>query len=226
MTQSHTHQPEPRHLPGSDGEHALQAQFGTGQRAQTFYGRQVLDRLSASMQEFIARQEMCFIATADAKGECDCSFRAGLPGFIRVLDDRTLLYPEYRGNGVMASLGNLQENPHVGLLFIDFTTDVIGLHVNGTARLVGREELTLDHPELATSSLDGAADGSSFRPKAERWVQVQVQEAYIHCAKHIPRMAKVPREIAWGTDDFKRKGGDFFAARCETRPWAEQPEQT
>jgi uncharacterized protein len=224
MTHSHAH--EARQFPGSQGEHALQARYGTGQRAQSFYQRQVLDRLNARMREFIARQELCFIATADAKGECDCSLRAGPPGFIQVLDDRTLVYPEYRGNGVMASLGNLQENPHIGLMFIDFVHEVIGLHVNGSARLVVREQLPHTDPEPATPSLFGAADGGRFKPKAEHWVQVQVEEAYIHCAKHIPRMVKIPREIAWGTDDLKRKGGDFFAARCESRPWAEQPPQT
>jgi hypothetical protein len=54
----------------------------------------------------------------------------------------------------------------------------------------------------------------------ERWVVVEVEEAYIHCAKHIPRLAKVPRERAWGTDDVRRKGGDFFSASMESRPWA------
>jgi hypothetical protein len=84
------------------------------------------------------------VATADAKGECDCSLRAGLPGFIQVLNDRNLVYPEYRGNGVMASLGNLQENPHIGLMFIDFVSEVIGLHVNGTAHRGGAEELSTE----------------------------------------------------------------------------------
>jgi predicted pyridoxine 5'-phosphate oxidase superfamily flavin-nucleotide-binding protein len=219
MTQSDAHEPIPWQPPGSHGEHALQVRHGSVQRATSFYRRQVLDRLNERMRQFIARQEMCFIATADANGECDCSFRAGLPGFVRVLDDRTLLYPEYRGNGVMASLGNLHENPHVGLLFIDFVKDVIGLHVNGIARVVEPEQLALTHPELARPSLDGVTDGGHFKPKAEHLVQVHVEEAYIHCAKHIPRMMKVPREIAWGTDDVKRKGGDFFAASCESRPW-------
>lgn len=59
------------------------------------------------MREFIADREMVFIATADAAGECDCSLRAGLPGFVRSLDEKILLYPEYRGNGVLASLGNI-----------------------------------------------------------------------------------------------------------------------
>jgi predicted pyridoxine 5'-phosphate oxidase superfamily flavin-nucleotide-binding protein len=63
---------------------------------------------------------MVWIATADAHGACDCSFRAGPPGFVQVLGDRTVLYPEYRGNEVMASLGNIAENPHVGMVFLDF----------------------------------------------------------------------------------------------------------
>jgi predicted pyridoxine 5'-phosphate oxidase superfamily flavin-nucleotide-binding protein len=226
MTESHARVAMPRHLPGSQGEHALQERYGSVQRAATFYRRQVLDHLNVRMREFIARQEMCFVATADANGECDCSFRAGLPGFVRVLDDRTLLYPEYRGNGVMASLGNLRENPHIGLLFVDFVKDVIGLHVNGTARVVEHEELARSRPELPSPSPNGAANGGNFKPKAERLVQVHVEEAYIHCAKHIPRMMKVPREIAWGTDDVKRKGGDFFAASCESRPWADPVQGT
>jgi uncharacterized protein len=63
------------------------------------------------MREFIGRLEMAFIATSDGAGECDRSFRVGPPGFFRVLDDRTLAYPEYRGNGVMASSGNMPAEP-------------------------------------------------------------------------------------------------------------------
>lgn len=70
------------------------------------------------MIAFLARQEMMFVATADAKGESDSSFRAGHAGFVKALDERTVAYPEYRGNGVMASLGNISENPRVGLLFV------------------------------------------------------------------------------------------------------------
>ena len=107
-------------MPGSRGEHALQERFGTQARAIAFYQNQMLDHLNAEMRAFIAQQEMVFIATADAHGECDCSFRTGLPGFIHVLDAKTLIYPEYRGNGVLASLGNIVENPHIGLFFVDF----------------------------------------------------------------------------------------------------------
>jgi predicted pyridoxine 5'-phosphate oxidase superfamily flavin-nucleotide-binding protein len=221
MTQFRADQPA-QPMPGSRGEHDLQDRYGTVARARSFYRRQVLDRLNAGMREFIARQEMCFVATADAGGECDCSFRAGPPGFVQVLDERTLVYAEYRGNGVMASLGNLAENAHVGMLFVDFTRDVIGLHVNGRARVVETPELLSLHPEAAAGA-PADAGGARFKARAERWVRVRVEEAYIHCAKHIPRMLKVPREIAWGSDDVRRKGGDFFAASCESRPWAEEP---
>jgi predicted pyridoxine 5'-phosphate oxidase superfamily flavin-nucleotide-binding protein len=107
----------------------LQALYGRTGSALAFYRNQVLDYLNSAMQVFIARQEMMFVATADRHGEADASFRAGTQGFVRVLDERTVAYPEYQGNGVMASLGNLSENSHLGILFIDFTGDKIGLDV-------------------------------------------------------------------------------------------------
>ena len=123
-------------LPGSDGEHRLQEKYNSRARAQAFYNHQVLGYLNPAMQAFIARQEMMFVGTADKHGEADTSFRAGEAGFVRVLDENRLCYPEYRGNGVMASLGNISENPHIGLLFVDFTGAKIGLHVNGRASIV------------------------------------------------------------------------------------------
>ena len=127
--------------PGSQGEHVVQDRCGTWERAQAFYDHQWLDYLNPQMRAFIGRQEMVFIATADSQGDCDASFRAGLPGFVHVLDEKTLTYPEYRGNGVKASLGNITENPHIGLLFIDFFEAKIGLHVNGRAQILSSEEL-------------------------------------------------------------------------------------
>ncbi|MEJ3742290.1 pyridoxamine 5'-phosphate oxidase family protein [Actinomycetes bacterium KLBMP 9797] len=181
------------------GEQLLQQRCDTTARADRFYAQQMLDHLNPRMREFVNRQEMMFVASADGGGECDCTFRAGPPGFVRVVESRVLAWPEYRGNGVMASLGNIVENGHVGLLFVDFVRDVIGLHVNGAATIVD------DMPGLPVDPMPGR------RP--ERWVRVDVHEAYIHCAKHIPRMIKVPRDRAWGTDDVRRKGGDFFGVR-------------
>ncbi|WP_420810128.1 pyridoxamine 5'-phosphate oxidase family protein [Halopolyspora algeriensis] len=198
-------------LPGSSGEHLLQCAYSTEQRAKRFYDDQVLDHLNPEMKEFVARMDMMFIATADARGECDSSLRAGRSGFIEVLDDRHLAYPEYRGNGVMASLGNISENPHVGILMVDFVTDLIGLHVNGKARIVEDPDLRAIHPQLSAEFERGRTP--------ERWVVVQVEEAYIHCRKHIPRMAPVQRERSWGSDNPKRKGGDYFGAKGMPRPW-------
>jgi predicted pyridoxine 5'-phosphate oxidase superfamily flavin-nucleotide-binding protein len=202
-------------LPGSRGEHLLQAAYDSQKRAKRFYDDQVLDYLNPGMKEFIARMEMVFIATADARGECDSSLRAGPPGFLEVLGDRQLAYPEYRGNGVLASLGNISENPHIGILMVDFVTDLIGLHVNGKARVVEDPDLRGIHPDLPSEFDRGRTP--------QRWVVVQVEEAYIHCRKHIPRMAPVPRERSWGTDDVKRKGGDYFEAKGAPRAWHHEP---
>ncbi len=203
--------PDAAHSPGSQGEHLLQCAYGTQGRAKRFYDEQVLDRLNETMREFVGRMEMAFVATADRNGECDSSLRAGPAGFLVVLDERRLAYPEYRGNGVMASLGNISENPHVGILMVDFVRDLIGLHVNGRASVAEDADLRQRHPELPTEFERGRTP--------ERWVVVEVEEAYVHCRKHIPRMEPVSRTRNWGTDDVKRKGGDYFEAKGAPRPW-------
>src|SRR3982074_3638969 len=95
---------------GSCGEHELQERYGSRKRADAFYRNQMLSYLNPQMLTFIARQEMFFLSTADGHGEGDVSFRAGEAGFVHVLDAKMLIYPEYRGNGVTASLGNIAEN--------------------------------------------------------------------------------------------------------------------
>jgi predicted pyridoxine 5'-phosphate oxidase superfamily flavin-nucleotide-binding protein len=186
------------------GELSLQAQHGTERRATSFYEKQMLDHLNPAMQEFVGRMEMVFIASAGADGDADCSFRAGPPGFVRVIDSTTLAYPEYRGNGVMASLGNMLENAHIGMLFIDFYESTVGLHVNGGARIAEIEDMQ------ASPTLRAALDDDVSRVHPERWVIVDVHEAYIHCSKHVPLLAKLDKAIVWGTDDAVRKGGDHF----------------
>ena len=201
-----------RELPGSRGEHLLQAAYGTAQRAEKFYDDQVLDHLNEHMIEFVGRMEMAFVATSDAHGECDCSLRAGPAGFLQVIDDRTLAYPEYRGNGVLASLGNISENAQIGVLLVDFVSDLIGLHINGHAAIVEDERLRADHPDITVDDERGRTP--------QRWVKISVVEAYIHCRKHIPRLVPVEdRTRAWGTDEPIAKGGDYFGAKGTDRPW-------
>ena len=201
--------------PGCEGEHRLQEKYGKTTHARAFYGHQVIDHLNSTMREFISRQEMMFVATSDAKGEADSGFRAGHRGFVKVLDERTVAYPEYRGNGVMASLGNMVENPHVALLFLDFT-DQIGLHVHGRAEIVENEEFLKflnDHPAEEAVLGDEVlkdiiqSDGGHL----ERWVMISVKEAFVQCSKHIPPMQRVDHAIEWGEDTGHHvHGGDYF----------------
>jgi predicted pyridoxine 5'-phosphate oxidase superfamily flavin-nucleotide-binding protein/bacterioferritin-associated ferredoxin len=207
----------PSTLPGSEGEHALQRKYHTDLQALAFYKHQMLDHLNSLMHAFIVRQEMMFVGTADRRGHAHTSFRAGPANFVKVLDERTIAYPEYRGSGVMSSLGNISENPHIGLMFVDFTGDRIGLHVNGTARIVENEEFVQflsGHP-AGEEVLGDAVHADLMKSESgsvERWVIVTVSDAFIHCSKHIPLLRKVDHEIQWGTDDARAKGGDYFGS--------------
>jgi predicted pyridoxine 5'-phosphate oxidase superfamily flavin-nucleotide-binding protein len=184
----------------SHGERRLQAQLGTSERADDFYDLQVRPHLTEAMRDFIRRQSMVFLSTADARGHCDATFRAGPPGFVVVLDDLTLAYPEYRGNGVMASAGNITENPHVGLLFVDFTHDHIGLHVNGAARLVTDAGLRSAHAGIPEDTAPGR--------KPVLWTLITVHEAYVHCSKHIPHLEPAPRTLRLARR--RPKDADYF----------------
>ena len=190
------------------GERVLQERYDTRTRARQFYDNQFSDRLTPAMTEFVGRMEMAFVATSDASGECDCSFRAGTAGFLRVLDEHTIAYPEFRGNGVMATLGNMLENPHVGIIMIDFTRDLIGLHVNGSAETVTPARMRELDPRLPEQP-----GHPGRRPLL--WVLVHVTEAYVHCSKHIPKLVPQPRVRHWGTDNPRHKGGDYFGAAAQ-----------
>ena len=197
---------------GSQGERILQSTYGTTSRASNFYDKQMLDHLNSAMRDFIAKQEMVFLATADSKGECDCSFRAGEPGFVKVINKNLLACPEYRGNGVMASLGNIVENQHIGMVFVDFFERTIGLHVNGKAAITENEDF-MEISEFEKHSIDDLKEKVGYKP--ERWILVTVEEAYVHCSKHIPLLAKLEKKIHWGTDKETHKGGDFFKTQTE-----------
>jgi truncated hemoglobin YjbI/predicted pyridoxine 5'-phosphate oxidase superfamily flavin-nucleotide-binding protein len=195
-------------VPGSDGEHYLQKKYETEDRANAFYNAQVLDYLAPKMQEFVEKQEFMFVSTADRHGECDCTSKFGTPGFIRVLSDKYIIYPERRGNGVFANLGNITENPHIGLLVIDFFQDTIGLHINGKVRVVEHEEMLEYQENLPQSILDEIGLEGPKRP--ERWIMVEIEEAYVQCSKHIPLLKKEDKRIDWGTDSAAAKKADYF----------------
>ncbi|MEW2080430.1 pyridoxamine 5'-phosphate oxidase family protein [Streptomyces sp. NPDC005283] len=195
---------------GSPGERMVQKQFGTADRAADFYDRQMHDFLTPPMREFIARQTMVFLSTADASGACDSTFRAGPPGFVTALDARTLTYPEYRGNGVLASVGNIAENPHLGLLFIDFTRHHIGLHINGAAELRTEQEQRAEYPGLPMDAAPGR--------QPQMWIHMTVEEAYVHCSKHIPHLEPAPRPRA--SEMNRPKDSAYFTDRMPAHPAA------
>ncbi len=196
--------------PVSAAEQQAQKRFGTSARAASFYAKQMLDHLNPTMQQFIARQDMAFIATADANGSCDCSFRAGAPGFVQILDKKTLAYPEYRGNGVLATVGNILENPQIGMIFLDYFQSTVGLHVNGKARVLSPDEIT-SLPHLPASMVEATKLKKGRCP--ESWILIDVEEAYIHCSKHVPLLKRLDKQIDWGSDNDASKGGNYFKTK-------------
>jgi predicted pyridoxine 5'-phosphate oxidase superfamily flavin-nucleotide-binding protein len=146
---------------------------------------------------FIQRCAMFFIATADADGHPDCSYKGGLPGFVRVLDDRTLAIPDYDGNGMYRTWGNVLVNPHVGLLFLDFEQPK-RLRVNGQAQLSSDDPLCADFPG-AVFVIRVAAD--RIFPNCPRYLhKMQLVEPSVYA----PRPAYTPPVPAWKTFDVFR----------------------
>ncbi|MDQ7043934.1 MAG: pyridoxamine 5'-phosphate oxidase family protein [Sulfurimonas sp.] len=176
-------------LPGCQGEHLLQKKYNTQENAKGFYKREVYSYITDIMKNFIKKQTMLFIATADKNGESDSSFRAGQEGFVTVLSKEKLIYPEFNGNGVMASLGNISENGHIGMLFIDFFETQTGLHINGKATIIDAKDF--DKHLTKEESLQVTESISSLPQVQVTWVLVEVEEAYIHCSKNIPTLKKV-----------------------------------
>lgn len=141
---------------------------------------------------FIQRCSMFFIASADADGHPDCSYKGGLPGFVRVLDDQTLAIPDYDGNGMYRSWGNVLVNPHVGLLFLDFERPK-RLRVNGVAELREADPLRSEFPGAVFIIRVSA---TRIFPNCPRYLhQMQTVE---HCA-HAPRPDYTPPVPAWKT---------------------------
>lgn len=189
---------------GNKGEKQIQSQHESLDRADRFYKNQMQNHLNEKMLNLIERQDMVFIATSDSNGNCDCSPRFGKPGFVVPPNKYTLAYPEYKGNGVFASLGNIIENPHIGMVFIDFFNTTVGLHVNGRANSYLLNEL----PKKFLTTINNLS--KNIDTHIERWVIIEIDEAYIHCSKHVPKLEKKNKKIIWGTDNKKEKSVNFF----------------
>jgi predicted pyridoxine 5'-phosphate oxidase superfamily flavin-nucleotide-binding protein len=128
------------------GSRSLQEHFDTQALADRIDGLLVSDTISEGDRAFIEDRDLFFLATADSEGRPTCSYKGGEPGFVRVLDPRTVAFPNYDGNGMYLSTGNVLVNPNVGLLFIDFERGH-RMRLQGTASIDFDDPLQGDYPE-------------------------------------------------------------------------------
>ena len=181
-----------------DGNRRLQDQFDS---------RRISDRLEEKLtrqaftdqdRAFIEQSMFFFLATADADGRPDCSFKGGAPGFVRVVGPGELAFPDYDGNGMFKSLGNILANPGVGLLFIDMGSKPRRLRVNGTAS-VSRDDPLMQR--FAGAQLLVRVQARAIFPNCPRYI---VTPGASEPSTYAPRPDYQPPEPAWkGFADFK-----------------------
>jgi predicted pyridoxine 5'-phosphate oxidase superfamily flavin-nucleotide-binding protein len=150
----------------SDSHRNLQRRFDSERLADRLEDRLCRDHLTEDDCHFIGRLDMFFLATVDAAGQPSCSYKGGDPGFVRIIDGHTLVFPNYDGNGMFLSMGNLAAHANVGLLFIDFVRPQ-RLRIHGIARIIEADAIT---PAYA---------GAQFA------VSVTVQQAFPNCPRYV-----------------------------------------
>lgn len=160
----------------SPASRSLQDRFDTRRLADRLAEVMVHDRFTPGDREFIEARDMLFLATVDSAGQPTCSYKGGDPGFVSVLDERTLAFPNYDGNGMYLSMGNVLEARGVGLLFIDFEGQ-------RRIRVDGSAELIPDHPLLARY------EGAQFL------VVVTAERVYPNCPRYIHKYSLVERSV-------------------------------
>jgi predicted pyridoxine 5'-phosphate oxidase superfamily flavin-nucleotide-binding protein len=157
-----------------DASRKLQDRFDTRRLADRIEERIVRDHIDDDDRAFIEARDMFFIATTDAEGKPQCSYKGGEPGFVRVLDDRTIAFPIYDGNGMYLTAGNLIATGNVGLLFIDFEGRK-RMRLNGVASVDDADPLLPDYPE------------------AQLVVRVSATEVFPNCPRYIHEYRLVSR---------------------------------
>ncbi len=157
-----------------DGSRQLQDEFDTRRLADRLDEAIVQDSIMPGDKDFIERLDMFFIATADERGYVNCSYKAGEPGFVRVLDEHTLAFPNYDGNGMYLTMGNIIKTRQVGMLFIDFENQK-RMRLNGEATIHRDDPLMKEYPE------------------AQFIVRVRAREVFANCPRYIHKMKLVQR---------------------------------
>ena len=158
----------------NEGSRKLQDRFDTRRLADRIEDRIVHDRIDDDDRAFIEARDMFFIATVDEDGRPQCSYKGGEPGFVRVLDDHTIAFPIYDGNGMFLTAGNLLVSPKVGLLFIDLEGRK-RMRLNGVASVDEGDPLLPDYPE------------------AQLVVRVSATEVFPNCPRYIHEYKLVSR---------------------------------
>ncbi len=156
-----------------EGNRHWQDRFDTRALADRLAGR-ASDRIGTEEREFIERADMFFLATCDHRGLPTCSYKGGDPGFLRVVNERCLAFPNYDGNGKYQSMGNLLVNPNVGILLIDFPGQQ-RLRIQGVARVQDDDELLREYP------------GAQFI------IRVDITEVYKNCPRYVHNYQLVER---------------------------------
>lgn len=172
------------------GSRQLQDQFDSQRIADRLEQHTVHATFTDEDRGFIERSPMFFLATADAEGRPECSYKGGLPGFVRVVSARTLAFPDYDGNGMFKSMGNLLVNPRVGMLFIDFEHPD-RMRVNGTATIQENDPLLSEYPG---AQLIIRVQAEQIFPNCPRYIhKMQI----INYSVYAPRLDYTPPEPEW-----------------------------
>ena len=180
-----------------DGHRQLQEQFDTQRLADRIEQRLFRAELTDEDRAFIERLDLFFLATVNSRGEPSCSYKGGDPGFVRVLDSRTLAFPCYDGNGMYLSMGNVAANGHVGMLFIDLTSPK-RLRVNGTARI---EPPAFVAPQFADAQFVVVVAIREVFPNCPRYIH---KYALVQRSEFVPREGATPPIPKWKQMDWAR----------------------
>lgn len=149
----------------------MQAAFNTTGLADAVDSIIVASELAPEHEGFIVSRDMFFLTTIDHRGFPTCSYKGGNPGFVKVVDNKTLAFPSYDGNGMFLSMGNIQKNNKIGLLFIDFETPH-RVRVHGTATVSKEDPLLSEYKE------------------ADLIVRVEIEEVFVNCPRYIHQYSR------------------------------------
>lgn len=200
--------------PYNEAERALQDRFDSRRLADRVAQVTFHRQFTESDRKYLAQRDMFFLATCDAEGNLDCSYKGGDPGFVRVIDDETLAFPLYDGNGFFNSSGNIMQHGKVGMLFIDWERGW-RTRINGTATIDFDDPLIAEFPE---AKLVVRVKPDVIYPNCPRYVHHMVEAER---SKYVPRAGVDTPEAEW-KDHFE----DVLPTAQQERRRAQRERQT